>query len=284
MNEMEDKVVIITGGSQGIGREMAMEFARLKARVIICSRTKKDLDAVTQEIESAGGLCESMVVDVSDTLQVRNMFEHVANKYGRTDVLITCAGIYGPIGPLETNDIKAWERAISINLVGTVNAVHSAIPIMKKQKHGKMITLCGGGIGGEIKPNFSAYVTSKAAVAGFTEAIAKEVKDYNIQINAISPGAVNTRLLDEVLAAGGKAGKDFFEKSKKQKTDGGTPPEKVTKLAVFLAGSESDFITGKVLSAVWDDYKSFHKTKDRVEGPLFNLRRIDDSLFFGGSR
>jgi NAD(P)-dependent dehydrogenase (short-subunit alcohol dehydrogenase family) len=278
---MMNKVVIITGGSQGIGRSMALKFAGLGAKVMICSRTKEDLGVVVGEITSSGGVCESFVADVSDAAQVKDAFERIVRGHGRIDVLVTCAGVYGPIGPLETNDAKAWEKAISVNLIGTMNAVHSVIPVMKKQGHGKIITMCGGGIGGEVKPNFSAYVTSKAAVAGFTEAVAKELKGCNVQINAISPGAVNTRLLDEVLAAGEKAGKDFLEKSRKQKMDGGTPPEKATELAVFLASEESDFVTGKVLSAIWDDYRNFHRVKDKLEGSLYNLRRIDDSMFFG---
>ena len=154
--------------------------------------------------------------------------------------------------------------------------------IMKKQKQGKIINVSGGGIGGpNINPNFSAYTTSKAAVAGFTEVIAKELKSFNIQVNVISPGAVNTRLLDQVLEAGEIAGKDFLEKSKKQKIDGGTTPEKAAKLAIFLATTESDHITGKLLSAVWDNYENFDKMKNKIaESSFYNLRRIDDFMFY----
>ncbi len=275
--ELEDKIVVVTGGGQGIGRCIAAEYAKRKAVVVICSRTKPDLDKAAEEIRSSGGHCKAYAADVSDARKLKQFFDDVIKKYGRIDVLINCAGIYGPIGPLEENDMGQWEKTIQINLLGTVHCTRYVIPVMKKQGKGKIINLCGGGVGGpDLKSNLSAYITSKAAIAGYTEAMANELRDYNIQVNAISPGAVNTRLLDQVLAAGDLAGKDFLERSKKQKSAGGTPPEKAADLAIFLSTSASDHVTGKVLSAVWDDYKNFGKIRDRLKGSLYNLRRIDD--------
>ena len=280
--ELEGKVVLITGGSQGIGKCMAIEFSKHNSRVIVCSRTKRDLDKVKDEIKAFGGSCECFVTDVSNIVHVKKLFQNVMNLYGEIHVLINCAGIYGPIGTLDKNDIKMWKKTIDINLIGVVHTTHCVIPIMKKQKQGKIINISGGGIGGpNINPNFSAYTTSKAAVAGFTEIIARELKSSNIQVNAISPGAVNTRLLDQVLEAGELAGKDFFEKSKKQRIEGGTPPEKAVRLAIFLATTRSDHINGKLLSAVWDNYENFDKIKNKIaESSFYNLRRIDDFMFY----
>jgi NAD(P)-dependent dehydrogenase (short-subunit alcohol dehydrogenase family) len=280
--EVSNKIVVITGGGQGIGKNMALTFAKLGSKVIICSRTRQDLEDVEKEIKDFGGFCESYVVDVAIYSQVEKFFQNVIKKHGVIDVLITCAGIYGPIGSLDENDIEDWKKAIGINLLGTVNSVKSIMPFMKHRKEGKIITLCGGGIGGpNIVPNFSAYTTSKAAIAGFTEALSKELLDYNVQINAISPGAVNTRLLDIALKAGEKAGKEFLEKCRRQKLEGGTPPEKSAGLVVFLASKESNHITGKVLSAVWDDIAAFHNIKDELaRSSIFNLRRIDGFMFF----
>ena len=133
----------------------------------------------------------------------------------------------------------------------------------------------------KIKPNFSSYVTSKFGVCGFVEAISKELEGTKITANAISPGAINTRLLDEVLAAGEKAGKDFFEASKKQKESGGTPVSAAIDMALFLSGKSARHISGKTISAVWDrksDLESGRKSK----GPLLTLRRIDGELFLEG--
>lgn len=279
MPDVKNKIVLITGGSLGIGKCMAKKFAMNNARVIICSRNQQELDDAAAEI-SAVGSCEGMAVDVSMPDKVRQLIDYVSKKHGRLDVLINCAGIYGPIGPLETTDAVLWEQAIKINLIGTVNCIRHAIPVMKQQGSGKIINMAGGGVGStNIPPNLSAYTASKAAISGFTEAMARELKDFNIQVNAISPGPVNTRLLDQVLKAGESTGREFLEKSRKQKADGGTSPEKAAALALFLAGDDSNFVTGKTLSAVWDDYGHFHEIRQRLDSSLYNLRRIDDLRF-----
>jgi 3-oxoacyl-[acyl-carrier protein] reductase len=251
MLEMKDLVVIITGAGQGIGKSIALEFARKGSRVVVCSRTKSDIDTVKSEIKCFGGNCLGLVVDVSIKDQVDAMVNKVISEYNRVDVLINCAGIYGPICPFESTDMTEWKKTIDINLIGTVFCTHSVLPVMKKQKKGKIINFCGGSVGSvNLNPNFSAYVTSKFAVAGFTEVIANELMAYNIQVNAISPGAVNTRFIDQVLAAGELAGAEFLKKSKEQKQEGGTSPMKAAMLAIYLASSASDFVSGKTLSAV----------------------------------
>lgn len=278
---LEGKVVVVTGGSQGIGKAIASEFSKHKSKVIILSRTQADVEKSAKEIGLLGGSCEGFVCDVSNADDTKRIIGEIFNQQKQIDLLVNCAGIYGPMGHLESNDLELWKKTIEINLLGTVNSVHAVIPFMKKQGHGKIITLAGGGLGGKnLKPNFSAYTTSKAAVIGFTELLSHELKEFNIQINAVSPGAVNTRLLDQVLSAGELAGKDFLESSKKQKLDGGTPPEKVANLVIFLATQDSDYLSGKTLSAVWDDYQNFDKIKDKLKkSSLFTLRRIDDIYF-----
>ena len=139
MSDVKNKIVLITGGSLGIGKCMAKKFAMNNARVIICSRNQQDLDDAAAEI-SAVGSCEGMAVDVSMPDKVRQLIDYVSKKHGRLDVLINCAGIYGPIGPLETTDAVLWEQAIKINLIGTVNCIRHAIPVMKRQGSGKIST------------------------------------------------------------------------------------------------------------------------------------------------
>jgi len=280
-NELKNKVVVITGGGQGIGRNLAIEFAKKQAKVVICARNKKDIYSIKKEIGIFGGRCSGFSVDVSDNNRVDKFFNNVLKKYRKIDVLINCAGIYGPIGSLEKNDMTFWNKTLDINVFGTANCIHSVIPSMKKRKQGRIINFCGGGVGSnKIKPNFSAYVTSKSAIVGLTEVMANELKASGIQVNAISPGAVNTRLLDQVLASKNLAGEQFFKESIEQKKKGGTPPEKSAKLCLFLATSGANFITGKLLSAVWDDYDNFKKIqKDIMNTSLYTMRRIDNFQF-----
>lgn len=256
---MQDKVVLITGGSLGIGRCLVQSFAQEGAKVFSCSRNPSP---------------QNEKVDVSKSDQVGGWIETIFQKEKRIDVLINCAGIYGPIGPMETLNPKEWEETIAINLVGTANCMRAVIPIMKKQKSGKIINFSGGGVGGRLDPNFSSYIASKAAVTALTEVIARELEDWNIQVNAIAPGAVNTRFLDQVLEAGERAGKNYFESAIRRKKEGGTPPELSAKLALFLASKEAGPITGKVLSAKWDDWAQFTKKSFGL------LRRIDNMKFY----
>lgn len=279
-NELKDKVVLITGGSQGIGKCMAIEFAKLGSKIIILSRTETDLKKVMKEIKDNNGICDYFKADVTNFEEVNDIFEKISQKYGNINVLINCAGIYGPIGLLENNNFSEWKQALEINVFGTINCTKQIIPIMKRQNMGKIINLCGGGVGSDnLKPNFSSYITSKYAIAGFTEVMSKELREYNIQINAISPGAVNTRFLDQVIAAKENSGKDFYEKSVKQQLDGGTPPEKAADLAIFLSTKNANFISGKIISAVWDEYTTFSNIENFDKKSLFTLRRIDNFKF-----
>lgn len=275
------KVALVTGGSQGIGKAVALEFAKNGYLVVICARTKGDVEKAASEISGMGYECSGRVLDVSDAKAVARVVGEVAVEHGRIDVLVAGAGVYGPIGPIEENDSRLWEQAIRINLCGTAYCVQAVAPIMRRQGGGCIITFAGGGVGGaNIKPNISAYVSSKFAIAGFTEAMANELRGSNIRINAISPGAVNTRLLDQVLASGEKAGADFLAAAKKQKEAGGTPPEVAAKMAAFLASDSARHISGKVLSAVWDKPESLVALGEKLLGSLYTLRRIDEAMFF----
>jgi len=239
------KVVVITGGSRGIGKAMARQFASKKWNVAICSRTKEELDETQNELNCYAEFCDVRFPDL-----VKKFFDSVIRKFGRIDVLITCSGILGPRGPLESNSLQHWKETMDANLLGTMYCVHYAIPIMKKQKFGRIITMCGGGVGGKkLEPGFSAYATSKFAVAGFVEAIGKELSFSELKINAISPGAVKTSMANERWVKGDS-------------------PEKTVKLAYFLATTDKD-INGKVISAVWDDYENFEDKES-----LYTLRRV----------
>jgi len=185
------------------------------------------------------------------------------------------AGVYGPIGPVEENDWAEWTQALTINLLGTVAFCRAAVPGMRRRGYGKIVNLSGGGATAPL-PRFSAYAASKAAVVRFTETLAEELKDARVDVNAIAPGALNTRLLDEVLAAGPeRAGPAFFDRSLKQRDDGGVPLAKGAALAVFLASAESDGISGRLLSAVWDDWAGLPSKRDALAASdVFTLRRI----------
>jgi 3-oxoacyl-[acyl-carrier protein] reductase len=166
-------------------------------------------------------------------------------------------------------------RAIEINLLGSVLMARAVVAKMKTRRSGKIIQLSGGGATNPL-PGISAYAASKAAVVRFAETLAEEVRGFGIDVNAIAPGALNTGMLDEILTAGPeKVGAAFFERSVEQKKSGGAGLAPGADLAVFLASDASDGITGKLISAVWDNWEVWpqHVTELRTSD-IFTLRRI----------
>lgn len=278
--KLKDKVTVVTGAGRGIGRAIALAFAREGAEVVVVSRTLSEVEETAVQIEALGGHALQLQIDVSKSEDVEKMVKLTMQKSGRIDVLVNNAGILGPVGPLVENDVDHWMETIRVNLIGTFLCCKAVLPIMIRQHKGKIINLSGGGAAYP-RPRFSAYSASKCAVVGLTSTLAEEVKDFDIQVNAVAPGAVYSRLHEQVLNAGLKAGEKELEGSKRVKETEGTPPEVPAELAVFLASDESDGLTGRLISAVWDDW---HKmSKERIEEimsrELYTLRRIDEIFF-----
>jgi NAD(P)-dependent dehydrogenase (short-subunit alcohol dehydrogenase family) len=276
---LKGQVALITGGSRGIGACVASAFARHGARLAVVARSAREVKLAAAACRALGTEALGITADVSSPEHVRRAVRAAEKQFGGVDILVNAAGVYGPIGPLAENDLAAWADAVSVNLLGTVYALHAVLPGMIARGHGVVINFSGGGAVTPF-PRFSAYSASKAAVVRLTETVAEEVRDSGIRINAIAPGAVNTRLLDEVLTAGERAGREFYRKAVEQKNNGGTPPERAAELAVFLASPEAAGITGRVLSAVWDDWHALAGQGQALEGSaLYTMRRIDGRNF-----
>lgn len=278
---LKDKVAIVTGGSGGIGKVVIKMLAKEGCRIIAVSVSAPELEALESEFLAVGFNVETVQGDVSDWAQAEKITDMALKKFGAIDILINAAGIYGPIGLFKDNDIAKWSQAIRVNLLGTVNFTRAVLPAMINKKAGKIINFSGGGAANNF-PHFSSYATSKAAVVRFTETVAEELKPCNIQINAIAPGAVNTRLLDESLTAGREAvGEKFYEKIIKQKKEGGDSPQLAADLILFLISDQSFNLTGKLISAKWDNWKEWDKTEiERLNNSAeYTLRRIDNKYF-----
>ncbi len=269
---------IITGASQGLGFEIAKQFITEGANVVLCARQAASLTKAVENLQNitpANVKILAKVTDVSNLDQMNELAQFAIAELGRIDVLVANAGVYGTKGPIEEIDWDEWSRAIDINLKGTVLQCRSILPHMKKNRHGKIIILSGGGATKPM-PNLSAYAASKAGVVRFAETLAEEVSNFNIDVNSVAPGALNTRLLQEILEAGPeKVGQDFYHASLKQQQSGGTSLDVGAKLCVFLASKESDGITGRLLSAVWDPWQKLPTMIDELKkSDIYTLRRI----------
>ena len=275
MKSLQNKVAIITGGGRGIGREIALAFSREGAQVVIGSRTSKELDLTLSQIKSEGGVGIGIPTDVTKTEDVDYLVNTSVKTFKGIDILINAAGIQGPIGLLHENSIDAWIKTIHINLIGTFVSIRAVLPYLIKEKKGKIINFSGGGATAP-RPNFTAYSASKAAVVRLTETVAEEVQTFNIQVNAVAPGIVGTKMLENILSFPEKAGKREVEAARLA-LDKKETPQKAVNLALFLASAKSDGITGKLLSAVYDDWERWDPNciKNIQKSDLYTLRRLD---------
>jgi 3-oxoacyl-[acyl-carrier protein] reductase len=268
---------LITGGSLGLGKVIAEHYLREGANVALCARNEIELSATRDELGAKFPAQKvlSKPCDVSNETQVNNFVASALRELGSLHALVLNAGVYGPMGPTESVDLNEWRRAIDINLFGVLLPCRAAVPHFKKAGHGKIVVLSGGGATNPL-PNISAYAASKAAVVRLMETLAEELKPHQVDINAIAPGALNTRFVDDVLAAGpDKVGAAFFEKNKQWKEKGATPLELGAGLAVYLASAESNGITGKLISAQWDPWAKLHEHRDELaKSDIYCLRRI----------
>ena len=276
--KLQNLVTLVTGASQGLGKAIAEAFVREGAHVAICARDGKMVKAVKTDLErvaASGQKILAQACDVTSKSEVSEFFSALDRELGPIDVLVNNAGVYGPKGPSEEVDLDDWMHAIEINLLGTFLPARQAITRMKPRKRGKIINLSGGGATNPL-PRISAYAAAKAAVVRLTETLAEDLRDFGIQVNVVAPGALNTRLLDEVLQAGPDVvGAEFYQKALKQRDSGGAPLEKGAAACVFLASTQSAGITGKLLSAIWDPWDKLHEFSQTLDkSDIYTLRRI----------
>jgi len=273
--------ILITGASQGFGFAVAERCLAEGADVAICARSREPIEHAAARLRAQAGQAGkaqrvvATVADVSNPKDAEALVADTTRELGGLDGLVNNAGVYGPKGLIEEVDWAEWAKAIEINLLGTVLPCRAVLPGFRSRGWGKIVNLSGGGATAPL-PRLSAYAASKAAVVRFTETLAEELRGSHIDVNAIAPGALNTRLLDEVIAAGPeKVGTAFYQRSLKQKADGGAPLEKGAALCAFLLSSESDGISGRLLSAVWDPWSDLPGRRAELEeSDIYTLRRI----------
>jgi NAD(P)-dependent dehydrogenase (short-subunit alcohol dehydrogenase family) len=276
--KLRGRGILITGANQGFGKVVAQACVAEGAHLVITARNAALLETARAELAlhaSTGQEIIAQTADVSDPAQVSALVKLAAERLPDFSGLVNNAGVYGPKGAIEDVDWLEWVRAIEINLYGTVLPCREALPVFRKNGFGKIVNLSGGGATAPL-PRISAYAASKAAVVRFTETISEEARGSGVDINAVAPGALNTRLLDEVLQAGPAAvGQDFYDRAIKQRDTGGAPLERGAALCVYLLSRESDGITGRLLSAIWDPWETLATSHPELSTTdIYTLRRI----------
>jgi NAD(P)-dependent dehydrogenase (short-subunit alcohol dehydrogenase family) len=276
--KLDGRGLIITGASQGLGLAIATACVAEGAHVLICARDAGLLDSTRARLAAKAASGQQIVAQPADVRQpadIRRLFEVALAALPRIDGLVNNAGVYGPKGLLEEVDIHEWWSSVETNLLGVALTCQLALPLFRRQGYGKIVNLSGGGATAPM-PRISAYAASKAAVVRLTETLAEETKGAGIDVNAIAPGALNTRLLEEVLASGPeRVGAAFYARAVKQKIQGGADPERAAALCVFLLSAASDGITGRLLSALWDPWETMASHLEELhDSDVYTLRRI----------
>ena len=243
----------------------------------ICSRSRREVESAAQEMVAAHLSAVAYVADVADAVEAQALVERTVREVGPPDILVNNAGIQGPIGPLESLDVGAWIDTIRVDLIGAYLCSRFVVPYMRSRGSGKIINVAGGGATGP-RPFFTAYAAAKTAVVRLTECLAEELRPHNIQVNAMSPGAARTTLIEQVLAAGAAAGDAARKEAAQVFQSGGVDLSKPAGLALFLASSASDRLTGRLISAVWDNWEDWARDPtlidDLMAGEGGTLRRV----------
>ncbi|HVB99471.1 MAG TPA: SDR family oxidoreductase [Candidatus Dormibacteraeota bacterium] len=277
MTRLSARAAIITGAGRGLGQHVAQAFAREGASVVLCARSESELSQAAEAIRRSGHSCLTVKGDIGDPKAVDALVQAALSAYGKIDVLVNNAAIQGPIGPLAESDELEWTQTIQTNLLGTFHCIRRVLPHMIAARKGKIINLSGGGATAA-RPNFSAYAVSKAAIVRLTETLAEEVAFFNVQVNAIAPGILPTKMLKEIIAAGQRAGEVEIEGALSAQNPAPASFAKATALAIFLASDGSGGLTGKLLSAQHDGWETWDQEQiDRLmRQPWLTLRRLDE--------
>ena len=240
--ELKDRVAIVTGGGTGIGKSIALEYAKAGAHVVIASRTQETIDKAAAEVKALGRESLAIATDVRNAEQVENMVKQTVDKFGKLDIMVNNAGASFPIAVEELSP-NGWDTIININLKGTFLCSVAAGKVMIQQKSGKIINISSvAGINGS--PRMAHYGAAKAGVINFTKTLAVEWAPHNINVNCIAPGMIET---EGVKAQG------VLTEEAVGDTSGRTPlqlpgqPEDIAYCALFLASEASDHISGEIM-------------------------------------
>jgi NAD(P)-dependent dehydrogenase (short-subunit alcohol dehydrogenase family) len=255
---LANKIAIVTGASRGLGKEI--------------TRTLSDAGASVFKVARDSSM--DLSIDLADPAAPHQVVAACLAKFGGIDILVNNAGVLGTVGPLERVPFADWQAAFSVNLFAPAHLCQLVAPIMRSRGGGKIINLSGGGATSP-RPDFTAYGASKCALVRLTETLAIELAEAKIDVNAVAPGAMNTDMAKRVLAAGPTASRDYAASVERAGKDTTQTMRNAAELVAFLASPACDGITGRLISAVWDNWQKLPELQEELRNSdRFTLRRM----------
>jgi 3-oxoacyl-[acyl-carrier protein] reductase len=240
------KCAIVTGAAQGLGRAFSLGLASEGAAVVLADISLAGAKKTAKQIHETGGQAMAVQVDVSDAAQTQAMAKIALDTYSRIDILVNNAGIY-PIKPWDQITLEEWNCVLAVNLTGPFLCAQAVFPTMKARSYGKIINISSGAFFAGL-PNFLHYVSAKAGLIGFTRALAREVGDHGIRVNAITLGLTQTEGVQSVVAKGVFPEEVADQMAAQQCIKRREQPEDALGAVIFLSSPESDFITGQTIN------------------------------------
>ncbi|MBO0769313.1 MAG: SDR family oxidoreductase [Solirubrobacterales bacterium] len=270
---MIDRNVLVTGGSQGIGRAVALELAAQGARLTLVARGAEALEQTLAELPGKGH--QAHALDVAEPDGWERLMSGLA---GPLHGVVSAAGVLGPIGRIDQIDPAEFSQALAVNLTGTVLALRHTLARLE-QGSGRFVAFSGGGATGPLA-RYDAYALSKVGVVRLVENVAATT---TVEINAVAPGFVATRMHQGTLAAGpDQAGADYYARTARDVERGGVSPALAAELCAFLLSDAAAGISGRLISAQWDPWREPEfQERLRSDPALGRLRRIDGQFFAG---
>lgn len=282
MQAQQENITLITGATGGLGKAIAEIFYKNDISVLLVSRSLEKLQELSDELRNKYPnknkvYLYSLDFEKAKELDYQNFFQHTTINKIHPNILVNNAGIIGEFGESWKIPTSAYETAFQVNLYSAIEMCRLFLPKMIEKNYGKIINISGGGAT-SARENFSPYSLSKIALVRYMENLSKELLSLGVEIdvNSIAPGAMKTKMTEQILNTGDKkAGKKEIDSLNRQLKDGGIPPMKAAELCYFLGSKESDGITGRLFSVVWDDWKTLPQRWQQVKDTdIYTLRRI----------
>src|SRR2546427_6932000 len=275
---LEGRSCIITGASGGLGSYLAGKFWQEGASLLLTGRDSEALEARRETLLPTRCSRQKVITvpgDLAKPGMVLALITRAKSEFESLTILVNNAAVQGPIGPLWENNPEEWEYTIRVDLLAPAALCSHVLPWMISKGHGKIINISGGGAAAP-RAWLSSYAAAKSALVRLTETLAQETLGTGVDINALAPGVLDTEMTRETLKAGPlRVGPSEYENIKQQTTSGATALERAAELATFLGSTESDGITGRLISAMWDNWRELSVHRAELQGSdVYTLRRI----------